>query len=152
MLFVLGMEYLSRIMCEVGQREGFKYHDRCSHLRLNHLCFADDLLLFCNGDYVSIYMMMQGIKLFVATSGLYPNEIKSTIFCSGMKEEVVGRILEVTGYKRATLPFKYLGIPICSKKLSMDECNEVIEKMVARIRSWTTRNVPGNNLRWLKFI
>ena len=32
MLFVLGMEYLSRIMVEVGHREGFKFHDRCSGL------------------------------------------------------------------------------------------------------------------------
>uniref|UniRef100_A0A803P117 Reverse transcriptase domain-containing protein n=1 Tax=Cannabis sativa TaxID=3483 RepID=A0A803P117_CANSA len=141
LLFVLGMEYMSRIMRVVSTRPGFKHHDRCTTLKLNHLCFADDLLLFCHGDYVSILLMLQGLKLFYSTSGLEPNEEKTAVFCSGMKDEEVKRVLEVSGYSRANLPFRYLGIPICSKKISAADCNSILEKMVAHIKVWSSRNL-----------
>ncbi|XP_062075087.1 uncharacterized protein LOC133779106 [Humulus lupulus] len=141
LLFVLGMEYLSRLMREVGSRHGFKYHDRCDSLKLNHLCFADDLLLFCHGDFLSILLLLKGLKLFSLTSGLLPNEEKSAVYCSGMQEAEVSRVLEMLGFTRAYLPFRYLGIPVCSKKNSAAECNGILEKMVARIKVWSTRNL-----------
>ena len=92
-------------MQEVGKRQGFKYHDRCANLKPNHLRFANDLLLFCHGDYISILLMLQGLKLFSATSGLMPNEEKIVVYCSGMKEAEIGRVLEVSDYRRAHIPF-----------------------------------------------
>ena len=43
------MEYLSRILTVPNGHEHFKFHPRCKDLKLNHLCFADDLMLFCKG-------------------------------------------------------------------------------------------------------
>lgn len=74
LLFVLGMEYLSRLLQEVGHKHEFVFHERCDKLKLNHLYFVDDLLLFCHSSYVFILLMMQALKLFSSTSGLNPNE------------------------------------------------------------------------------
>uniref|UniRef100_A0A803PRG0 Integrase catalytic domain-containing protein n=1 Tax=Cannabis sativa TaxID=3483 RepID=A0A803PRG0_CANSA len=55
----------------------------------------NDLLLFCNGDYISILLMLRGLKIFSSTFGLVPNEIKTAVCCKGMSETDVTRILEL---------------------------------------------------------
>uniref|UniRef100_A0A803PUR3 Reverse transcriptase domain-containing protein n=1 Tax=Cannabis sativa TaxID=3483 RepID=A0A803PUR3_CANSA len=100
------MEYFSRIFKKIGDWPGFKFHDRCASLRLNHLCFVDDLLVFCNGDFISVMLMLKGLKLFSSTSGLVPNAQKTTVYCSGMLELEVNRILEASSFSRSTLRFR----------------------------------------------
>lgn len=141
LLFALGMEYLTRLLREVGNRKAFQFHDRCGKLELNHLCFADDLILFCHGDFVSILLMLQALKLFFATSGLVPNEEKSALYCSGMADSDVQRVLEVSKLKRSQLPFRYLGIPIYSKRLPAAEGKQILAKMMKRIKVWGTQNL-----------
>ncbi|KAM6553523.1 hypothetical protein CsatB_014285 [Cannabis sativa] len=141
LLFVLGMEYLSRIMKNVANKAEFGFHDRCKELKLNHLCFADDVLLFCKGDLQSIRLMLQGLRLFSSSSGLLPNNNKSAIYCAGMPEAEIQRAVQISGFTRSSVPFKYLGIPICSKRISQAECNILVDKMTARIKIWSTRHI-----------
>lgn len=54
LLFVSCIKYLSRILVLVGEKEGFKFHPRCVASKLNHLCFPDDIILCCKGDFRSV--------------------------------------------------------------------------------------------------
>lgn len=40
----------------------------------------------------------------------------------------------MSGFSHGTLPFKYLGVPICFKKISAREYDNLAEKITARIR------------------
>ncbi|KAK5772521.1 hypothetical protein PVK06_048810 [Gossypium arboreum] len=51
-LFVVAMNALSRILEEVAQCGVFKYHPKCLRVKLSHLSFADDLLIFAKGSVV----------------------------------------------------------------------------------------------------
>lgn len=110
-------------------------------MKLNHLCFADDVILCCKGEYRSVYMMLQGFKHFSDVSGLEINENKSEIYTTGMDAAEVRRIADVSGFKIGQIPFKYLGIPISPKRLSTKDCMILVDKMTARVRSWSSRNL-----------
>lgn len=85
--------------------------------------------------------MLQGLQHFERTSGLQANKTKSELYYVNMDAEEVDRLCKLSGFKLGTWPFKYLGTPICNKKLSARDCNQLIERMVGRIRRWQTRNL-----------
>ncbi|GJY22932.1 RNA-directed DNA polymerase, eukaryota, reverse transcriptase zinc-binding domain protein [Tanacetum coccineum] len=54
-IFTLVMEVLNMIMIKnINEDTKFKYHYGCKELKLTHMCFADDLLVLCNGDVDSL--------------------------------------------------------------------------------------------------
>ncbi|XP_074267542.1 uncharacterized protein LOC141590932 [Silene latifolia] len=64
LIFTLCMEYLNRLLVMGSGLPGFKFHPLCRSLRLTHLMFADDLLLFCKGEVKSICILMELLKDF----------------------------------------------------------------------------------------
>ena len=72
----------------------FKFHPRCSFLKLTHLSFADDLMLFYKGDVTSILILYKGLELFAQSSGLYANALKFAIYFAGMPFSHQHQILE----------------------------------------------------------
>ena len=117
LLFVLCMEYLTRLMVYIGKQPQFSFHPRCKTLGLNHLCFADDLVLFCKGDHKSIHMILEGLNLFAATTGLKASPTKSNIYGCGMTEQELQRIVDSSGFKVGSLPFRYLGYQLVPRSL-----------------------------------
>lgn len=49
-LFVIVMEYLSRLLKKLTKNPAFKFHPKCVKTKITQLGFADDLLLLCKGD------------------------------------------------------------------------------------------------------
>ncbi|XP_016456605.2 uncharacterized protein LOC107780573 [Nicotiana tabacum] len=92
LLFLICMEYLTRIFKLVTQQEGFEFHTKCCVIKLNHLCFANVVLLFCKGDYHSMILILRGLKTFSQASGLTTNAGKSNNF-SEHKYATRGRVM-----------------------------------------------------------
>ena len=73
------MEYLSRILMEAGGNQHFRFHPRCKGLKLNHMCFFDDLMLFCMGEANSTMILCESLDIFSVASGLHTNASKSAL-------------------------------------------------------------------------
>ncbi|XP_056691705.1 uncharacterized protein [Spinacia oleracea] len=140
-LFTLCMEYFSRAMKAVGSHPDFQFHPRCRSLRLNHPCFADDLLMLCKGTPEVVQLMLDGFHCFSNTTCLQVNPNKSSLFCSGMNSQLQNHIIRLSGFNVGSISFTYLGVPISAKKLRGVECDLLIEKMVARIKIWSSKHI-----------
>ncbi|XP_059278022.1 uncharacterized protein LOC132032416 [Lycium ferocissimum] len=122
--FVLGRSIVQNILiCQdlVAQMTGFEYHTKCKGIKLNHLCFADDILLFCKRTYQSVLLLLRGLQTFTNAFELSTNAGKSNIFLANMEGQHL-ELCKVTGYKKGTLPFRYLGVPVSARKLSALDC------------------------------
>ncbi|GJY40434.1 hypothetical protein Tco_0427704, partial [Tanacetum coccineum] len=76
-LFTLIMEVLNLILKrEIDISSSFRYHWQCKEVKLTRLCFADDLLMFCNGDSASVVVINKALMEFGGMSGLLPNIAK----------------------------------------------------------------------------
>ena len=59
-----------------------------------------------------------------------------------MKEVVIKEVLKwLTGFRLGSLPMKYLGVPLISSKLSHSDCQPLLDKIIARIQSWTSSSL-----------
>nr|GEV14509.1 RNA-directed DNA polymerase, eukaryota, reverse transcriptase zinc-binding domain protein [Tanacetum cinerariifolium] len=130
-------EINSTMITLVENRKDFEYHFGCRSMKLTHVCFADDLLMFRHGDMNSVNVLKEAIEYFRAYSGLIPNYIKSIIIFRSMNNAEKQNIHGNIPFKVERLPVKYLGVPLTSKRigdvLNRMGCDGEIDDML-RIR------------------
>ncbi|GKA48560.1 RNA-directed DNA polymerase, eukaryota, reverse transcriptase zinc-binding domain protein [Tanacetum coccineum] len=99
----------------------FKYHYGCKNLRITHLCFADDLLVFCHGDCNSVKVIKKSLDEFSGLSGLVPNMQKCTVCFGGVSNTKQQLILNIIPFTVGKLPVRYLGVPLITKQISISD-------------------------------
>jgi len=119
----------------------FAFHLKCASLKLIHLCFADDLLIFSGGNCSSIQIIKDASVDFERLSGLKANPAKSSIFCAGMDSGQRKEIIDLLGMNEGTLHVRYLGVPLIMKNLSAVDCECLINRVTARMDSWLSKHL-----------
>ena len=135
------MDYLSRLLKQASQLKDFKYHPHCRRLGLTHLMFADDLLIFCKADPSSLQIVHTVLSSIKETAGLITNLQKSQLVLGGCHDELHQQCLTITGLTETSFPLKYLGVPITASRLTKIECTSLVEKIMAKVHMWATRNI-----------
>ncbi|GJU89583.1 RNA-directed DNA polymerase, eukaryota, reverse transcriptase zinc-binding domain protein [Tanacetum coccineum] len=133
-LFTLVMEVFSIIMGRnIGRNKDFKYHHGCKKLQITQLCFADDLLVFCHGDIKSVNTIKESLEEFSSYFGLKANMNKSTVFFGGLTIAEQSIILDITPFAIRSLPVRYLGVPLITKKICATDCKPLTDKVKSRV-------------------
>ena len=117
----------------------FDYHRRCKITKTTHLCFADDLMIFCGKSIHSAGILSQALKDFSELSGLIPNNDKSCIFFTGSNYDYQQSLLNLFPFTQGALPVRYLGVPLITTKLTAHDCKVLVEAITRRIGNWTTK-------------
>ncbi|XP_057956947.1 uncharacterized protein LOC131150325 [Malania oleifera] len=94
----------------------FKYHPKCEQLKITHLAFADDLILFSRGDYKSAKVMMDCLRILTDASGLDANRLKSK---------------SVSCWSEG-----YLGIPLAASQLNAMHYSSFFDRIANLFSGW----------------
>ncbi|XP_022762128.1 uncharacterized protein LOC111308033 [Durio zibethinus] len=137
-LFVVAMNVVLRLLDTAAAHRVFSYHPKCKKIQLTRLSFADDLLIFTKWNLKSIQKVLE---LFYSFSDLQLNFTKSELYCTGVSRDKIDEILVAARFKHGSLPVRYLGVPLVTRRLSVGDCTPLVQKITARIQCWATRHL-----------
>lgn len=137
-LFVLAMEGLSRLLTARYDAGLIGYHPRTEQLKISHLMFADDVMVFFDGSSNSLHGIAECLDDFASWSGLHMNTTKTEIFTAGLDHCETNAIISY-GFPSGQLPIRYLGLPLMSRKLKISEYSALLSKLTAIFKSWSVK-------------
>ncbi|KAK6777637.1 hypothetical protein RDI58_024355 [Solanum bulbocastanum] len=108
--------------------------------QINHLSFADDIIIFTSGRKHSLNLIMQTLATYERTSGQLINKAKSHFMLHpNAFRTSCDRIKRATGFHKKDAPFTYLGCPISTGRHRIIYFSELINKIVNRITGWQSK-------------
>jgi hypothetical protein len=128
------MKVLSKMISAAvhgGLLEGFKV----GNASFSHLLLANDTLIFYNAMPSQLCYLRTVFLLFEAAFGLKVNLAKSVLIPVGNVEQV-DMLVSILGCGVASLPVKYLGLPLGASFKAKNIWDGVIEKLEYRLASW----------------
>ncbi|XP_060972430.1 uncharacterized protein LOC133038329 [Cannabis sativa] len=141
LLFVLIMDYLTRLLAQYSKNKGFSFHPHCKQLGLINLCFANDLLTFCKGNISSVKGVQEAFIKFSDSSSLSINNTKSHIYFGGVKEESKIQILKLVQMQEGSFPLKYLGVHLRPTRCKASDCGVILDSLNRKLNGLASRNL-----------
>ncbi|XP_009119170.2 uncharacterized protein LOC103844146 [Brassica rapa] len=140
-LFVIVSNVLSKLLNSAVLNRRIGYHPLCESLKLTHLSFADDIMVFTNGTPTSLEGVLEVFEEYANVSGLRINVAKSTVFAAGIdKQRLQDRAISA-GFTISELPIKYLGLPLTTKTMTRNDYEPLLSKIKGRFQSWTSKTL-----------
>uniref|UniRef100_A0A803PLV2 Reverse transcriptase domain-containing protein n=1 Tax=Cannabis sativa TaxID=3483 RepID=A0A803PLV2_CANSA len=116
MLFVLVMEYLTRMLQYGANEKKFRYHPQCKNLKIINLCFADDLIIFCKAN-------------------------KGSVFFGGISRMDKAALLKILQIEEGDFPLKYLGITMRPTNWKAKDCGVILKRIKNQLHTWASRHL-----------
>ena len=152
LLFLLIMEVLSRILKKTedcGLLRGFHAGPSNSiGVRISHLLFADDTILFCDASRDQLLSIRLALTCFQAFTGLKVNAGKSEIVPVGEVGNL-DALATILRCRMGSLPLKYLGMPLGTPYKTASVWNPILERMEKKHSGWKCLYLSkGGDLPW----
>ncbi|CAH9101516.1 unnamed protein product [Cuscuta epithymum] len=122
-------------------------------LPISHLGFADDLLIFLNGEARSLVLFKKFLKDYQKASGQEINFCKSSIICGKSASRRINVIKNILEMKVSSLPIKYLGVNLHKGINRFNYCVHIINEFEKRLTPWKQKNLSqGGKLILIKHV
>ncbi|WMV30180.1 hypothetical protein MTR67_023565 [Solanum verrucosum] len=108
--------------------------------QINHLSFADDIIIFTSGRKDSLKLIMQTLTTYERISGQLINKAKSHFLLHpNACRTTYDRVKRYTGLHQKETPITYLGSPLFIGRPRLIYFSELISKIVNRITGWQSK-------------
>lgn len=135
-LFVMILKLFAQIMRQSIDDGPFKSHFKCKKPTITRLPFADDLIASLYGDIGTSQFVKNNLATFNRCSGLEVNVEKSNLVYAAIDDTTCDAIQRVVNFDKGVLPVKYLGLPLTSARLYLNDSIPLIDKVANKLRSW----------------
>ncbi|XP_040999571.1 uncharacterized protein LOC121245775 [Juglans microcarpa x Juglans regia] len=118
-------------------------------VKVNHLFFANDSLLFCQAKYEKIKCVLNILVLYEKGLGHVLNKDKSAIYFSKNTALMTQQqILQLTGVQSISSFEKYLGLPTLVRRKKIASFHSLIDRTWSRVTNWRTKflSTAGNEI------
>ena len=133
------MEVLSKMLRKVeeeGLIRGFRVGcNAADGLRISHLLYADDTILFCDADPDQLLYVWMVLTCFEAVTGLWVNMAKSKMVLVGVVQNITD-LANSLCYHIGVLPLSYLGMPLGASYKAVAIWNPILEKLERCLSGW----------------
>ncbi|WZZ04139.1 hypothetical protein YC2023_090060 [Brassica napus] len=134
------MEVFSQLLRARFDSGYIKYHPQTEDLAISHLMFADDVMVFFDGGSSSLHGIVETLDDFASWSGLVTNFNKTQLFTAGLNLVETAAISSY-GFTTGSLPVRYLGLPLMSRKLRVSEYEPLMDKIRCRFVGWAVKKL-----------
>jgi hypothetical protein len=129
-LFILGTEVISRLLHQSLQ--GYRISWGCPPL--NHLIFADDLVIFTHATSLEASIINDCLSKYNLWSGQSVNVDKSNIlFSSNTTASTKASILDILPYTEIPISAKHLGLPMFFGRSKQSSFFDILQKVQGKI-------------------
>lgn len=145
-LFVLSAELLSNMLNNLYENRRFTgFCIPRQGPQVNHLAFADNMILFVSGKKKTMRLVMKTLTKYEKISGQQINKSKSCFMVApGILPGRIRRISSITGMQHKQFPVKYLGCPLFIGRQKIAYVSEMINKVTSRVKGWQNKFLsPG---------
>jgi hypothetical protein len=137
-LFIIGTEALSRLLHH--SLRGYRISQDC--LALNHLLFADDLVIFTSATSSEASILKTCLDKYCLWSGHSVNINKSNIlFSKNTEDSTISRIREFLPYVTTPVSAKHLGLPLLIGRSKNNVFSDIFEKVQGCIEDWRSKTL-----------
>lgn len=135
LLFILAQEVLTyNNNRAIVSQQIIPYSHGRSGPMISHLLYADDMVIFCNGQKKSILALRDVLRKYEGASGQLINLHKSGFYvaasCSRRK---IGLLAGWSGCSHKSFPMRYLGISLFAGRVTSRYFEDIETKIVNRI-------------------
>ncbi|KAG5580299.1 hypothetical protein H5410_050926 [Solanum commersonii] len=122
--------------------------------QINHLCFADDVIIFTSGTRASLQLIMKTLGTYESISYQLINKSESHFMIpSNTPPDIISLTQEITGFSHKSSPISYLGFPLNIGGQRITNYSELVAKVVKKISGWHSRNLSfGGKVTLVKHV
>jgi hypothetical protein len=154
-LFILAEEALSRgISMLLAQNKIAPYFVTKSIRGISHSLYADDIIIFTNGNTKSLSHLMNFLLDYQLMLGQKINHTKSKFLSSKhINTHRKNKIASITNFAEGNIPFLYLGCNIFYGKSKPIYFENIIKKIQEKLAGWKARMISkGGRLILIKHV
>lgn len=113
------------------------------------MMFTDDLLMFSRVDKNLVQVIFDAFTKFSSAYALAANLDSSNVYMTGVSNDEKYSISGGLAMMKGSFPFKYLGVPLTTRKLKCTDCRPFIDKNVSKFRRWSAKLLSYASRLWL---